>query len=94
MQEPGEGDVERQDNQEAARQVHLLPLHCHMLAHTLVHRLILYDTAGKSGGICAKVFDHINTLIAQAADTIANCRCSQGCPSCAYDSRRLVYAQS
>ncbi|BGP03230.1 ATP-dependent 3'-5' DNA helicase [Rhodotorula toruloides] len=45
-------------------------------------RLILYDTAGKSGGICAKVFDHINTLIAQAADTIANCRCSQGCPSC------------
>ncbi|GJN93801.1 hypothetical protein Rhopal_006859-T1 [Rhodotorula paludigena] len=45
-------------------------------------RLILYDTAGKSGGICAKVFDHISTLVAQAADTIANCRCSEGCPSC------------
>ncbi|GAA5961287.1 hypothetical protein JCM21900_006508 [Sporobolomyces salmonicolor] len=45
-------------------------------------RLILYDTAGKSGGICAKAFDHISTLIAQAADTIANCRCAEGCPSC------------
>ncbi|GAA5990376.1 hypothetical protein JCM10908_007343 [Rhodotorula pacifica] len=45
-------------------------------------RLILYDTAGKSGGICAKVFDHLNTLIAQAADTIADCGCLDGCPSC------------
>ncbi|GAA5825378.1 hypothetical protein JCM3770_003514 [Rhodotorula araucariae] len=45
-------------------------------------RLILYDTAGKSGGICAKVFDHVSALVAQAADTIANCRCSEGCPSC------------
>ncbi|GAA5888384.1 hypothetical protein JCM6882_008599 [Rhodosporidiobolus microsporus] len=45
-------------------------------------RLILYDTAGKSGGICAKVFDNISNLVAQAADTIANCSCSEGCPSC------------
>ncbi|GAA6037733.1 hypothetical protein JCM8097_002314 [Rhodosporidiobolus ruineniae] len=45
-------------------------------------RLILYDVAGKSGGICAKVFDHISNLIAQAADTIANCPCADGCPSC------------
>ncbi|TNY24113.1 hypothetical protein DMC30DRAFT_346352 [Rhodotorula diobovata] len=45
-------------------------------------RLILYDTAGKSGGICAKVFDHVSALVAQAADTIANCACSEGCPSC------------
>lgn len=48
----------------------------------LEYRLILYDTAGKSGGICAKVFDHLNTLIAQAADTIAACGCQDGCPSC------------
>ncbi|GAA6014536.1 hypothetical protein JCM10207_001638 [Rhodosporidiobolus poonsookiae] len=45
-------------------------------------RLILYDTAGKSGGICAKVFDNISSLVAQAADTIANCPCAEGCPSC------------
>ncbi|GAA5939438.1 hypothetical protein JCM10213_008660 [Rhodosporidiobolus nylandii] len=45
-------------------------------------RLILYDTAGKSGGICAKVFDNISNLVAQAADTIAECPCSEGCPSC------------
>ncbi|SCZ94454.1 BZ3500_MvSof-1268-A1-R1_Chr12-2g03910 [Microbotryum saponariae] len=45
-------------------------------------RLILYDSAGMSGGICAKAFDHISVLIRQAADTIANCRCTEGCPSC------------
>ncbi|GAA5980934.1 hypothetical protein JCM11641_005489 [Rhodosporidiobolus odoratus] len=45
-------------------------------------RLILYDTAGKSGGICAKVFDSVSNLVAQAADTIANCGCADGCPSC------------
>ncbi|GAA5988689.1 hypothetical protein JCM5350_003851 [Sporobolomyces pararoseus] len=45
-------------------------------------RLILYDSAGKSGGICAKAFDHISLLITQAADTIKNCKCSEGCPSC------------
>ncbi|GAA5861985.1 hypothetical protein JCM8547_001547 [Rhodosporidiobolus lusitaniae] len=45
-------------------------------------RLILYDTAGKSGGICAKVFDNISRLVAQAADTIAGCGCADGCPSC------------
>ncbi|KAI5481435.1 DNA/RNA helicase, DEAD/DEAH box type [Pseudohyphozyma bogoriensis] len=45
-------------------------------------RLILYDSAGKSGGICAKAFDHMSYLVRQAADTIANCACSEGCPSC------------
>ncbi|KDE02482.1 hypothetical protein MVLG_06962 [Microbotryum lychnidis-dioicae p1A1 Lamole] len=45
-------------------------------------RLILYDSAGMSGGICAKAFDHISVLIRQAADTIANCICTEGCPSC------------
>lgn len=48
----------------------------------LNNRLILYDSAGKSGGICAKAFDHIGILLAQAADTIKNCRCTEGCPSC------------
>ncbi|GAA5820197.1 hypothetical protein JCM10212_004915 [Sporobolomyces blumeae] len=45
-------------------------------------RLILYDSAGKSGGICAKAFDHVSLLVTQAADTIANCKCTEGCPSC------------
>ncbi|KAK4700620.1 DEAD/DEAH box helicase domain-containing protein, partial [Phenoliferia sp. Uapishka_3] len=45
-------------------------------------RIILYDSSGKSGGICAKAFDHISRLLRQAADTIANCRCLDGCPSC------------
>ncbi|KAK4051490.1 ATP-dependent 3'-5' DNA helicase [Microbotryomycetes sp. JL221] len=45
-------------------------------------RLILYDTAGQSGGITAKAFDHISMLLRQAADTIANCKCQEGCPSC------------
>ncbi|GAA6007572.1 hypothetical protein JCM11491_004211 [Sporobolomyces phaffii] len=45
-------------------------------------RLILYDSAGKSGGICAKAFDHVSLLITQAADTIKNCKCAEGCPSC------------
>ncbi|GAA5911343.1 ATP-dependent 3'-5' DNA helicase [Sporobolomyces salmoneus] len=45
-------------------------------------RLILYDSAGKSGGICAKAFDHVSLLVTQAADTIKNCKCSEGCPSC------------
>ncbi|SGZ30200.1 BQ5605_C110g13215 [Microbotryum silenes-dioicae] len=45
-------------------------------------RLILYDSAGMSGGICAKAFDHISVLIRQAADTIANCICTERCPSC------------
>ncbi|KAM0786192.1 hypothetical protein ACM66B_006997 [Microbotryomycetes sp. NB124-2] len=45
-------------------------------------RLILYDTAGQSGGITAKAFDHISMLLRQAADTIARCKCLEGCPSC------------
>ncbi|GAA98907.1 uncharacterized protein L969DRAFT_76721 [Mixia osmundae IAM 14324] len=45
-------------------------------------RLTIYDASGKSGGVCAKVFDHINRLLAMAADTIVNCKCIEGCPSC------------
>lgn len=47
-----------------------------------MNRIILYDSAGKSGGICAKAFDHISLLLRQAADTIARCECEEGCPSC------------
>lgn len=47
-------------------------------------RIIIYDSAGKSGGICAKAFDSIALLLATAADTIKNCRCSEGCPSCEF----------
>lgn len=53
-------------------------------ADAFVDRLILYDSAGKSGGICHKAFDHVSMLLQQAADTIANCRCLEGCPSCAF----------
>ncbi|GAA5930659.1 ATP-dependent 3'-5' DNA helicase [Sporobolomyces koalae] len=52
------------------------------LANVPMFRLILYDSAGKSGGICAKAFDHVSLLITQAADTIKNCKCLEGCPSC------------
>ncbi|KAM0747754.1 P-loop containing nucleoside triphosphate hydrolase protein [Meredithblackwellia eburnea MCA 4105] len=45
-------------------------------------RLILYDSSGKSGGVCAKAFDHISVLLRQAAETIAKCECEEGCPSC------------
>lgn len=45
-------------------------------------RLILYDSSGKSGGVCAKAFDNISDLLAQAADCIAACPCIEGCPSC------------
>jgi DEAD/DEAH box helicase domain-containing protein len=44
--------------------------------------LILYDSSGKSGGVCAKAFDNISDLLAQAADCIAACPCIEGCPSC------------
>jgi ATP-dependent helicase YprA (DUF1998 family) len=46
------------------------------------NRVILYDSSGKSGGICSKVFDHMAALAAQAVDTIVNCTCVDGCPSC------------
>lgn len=35
-----------------------------------------------SGGICAKAFDHISMLLQEAADTIARCKCTDGCPAC------------
>ena len=45
-------------------------------------RLTLYDAAGQSGGICAKAFDRIGTLLIQAADRVIECGCADGCPRC------------
>ncbi|CAD6569915.1 MAG: hypothetical protein CYPHOPRED_003651 [Cyphobasidiales sp. Tagirdzhanova-0007] len=45
-------------------------------------RITLYDAAGQSGGICAKAFDRIGTLLMQAADRVIGCGCSDGCPRC------------
>lgn len=49
----------------------------------LYGRLILYDSSGKSGGISAKAFDRIYHLLIQAANTLRDCPCTDGCPSCA-----------
>ncbi|KAK4049985.1 ATP-dependent 3'-5' DNA helicase [Microbotryomycetes sp. JL201] len=57
-------------------------------------RLILYDTAGQSGGITAKAFDHISMLLRQAADTIAKCKCLEGCPSFVSKLGALVVLES
>ncbi|KAH8923151.1 P-loop containing nucleoside triphosphate hydrolase protein [Atractiella rhizophila] len=35
-------------------------------------RLILYDKGGNSGGICAKIFDHISLLLSTAEKTISS----------------------
>ncbi|QRW02955.1 DEAD/DEAH box helicase [Ceratobasidium sp. AG-Ba] len=45
-------------------------------------RLIFYDAAGDGSGICAKAFDHISTLIRDAASALERCPCEDGCPSC------------
>lgn len=45
-------------------------------------RIILYDASGKSSGVCAKAFDHISLLLQEAVETIENCKCEEGCPSC------------
>lgn len=47
-------------------------------------RLTLYDASGKSGGICAKAFDRVNELLAQAHTSIVSCPCAEGCPSCEF----------
>jgi len=45
-------------------------------------RLIFYDAYGKGGGVAAKAFDHISTLLRQALDNVEACPCEAGCPSC------------
>jgi DEAD/DEAH box helicase domain-containing protein len=45
-------------------------------------RLTLYDSSGKTGGVCAKAFDSIGTLLIRAADRVIECGCSDGCPRC------------
>lgn len=51
-------------------------------------RLILYDAAGQSSGVCGRAFEHVSSLLGTAADTIARCRCEEGCPSCECSQRR------
>lgn len=57
-----------------------------------VYRLTLYDSSGKTGGVCAKAFDRIGTLLVQAADRVIECGCSDGCPRCKYLERTLNLA--
>lgn len=45
-------------------------------------RLTMYDAAGQSGGICAKAFDRIGSLLLAAADRVIECGCADGCPRC------------
>ena len=45
-------------------------------------RLTFYDAAGQSGGICAKAFDRIGTLLVHAAERVIECGCADGCPRC------------
>ena len=45
-------------------------------------RLIWYDAAGLSSGVCGRAFEHLSALLGSAADTIAACACEEGCPMC------------
>ncbi|KAF8475426.1 P-loop containing nucleoside triphosphate hydrolase protein [Gautieria morchelliformis] len=45
-------------------------------------RLIFYDVPGKSGGVAAKAFDHVSSLVHQAFETVESCPCEEGCVKC------------
>lgn len=49
---------------------------------TGVPRIFLYDTTPHGIGIAEKVFDEIETLWSKSMETITQCECEKGCPSC------------
>ncbi|KAF8964071.1 DEAD/H helicase [Flammula alnicola] len=45
-------------------------------------RLIFYDAAGKTGGVVARAFDHVQNLLNRAQMAVENCSCAEGCTLC------------
>ncbi|WFD30904.1 ATP-dependent 3'-5' DNA helicase [Malassezia sp. CBS 17886] len=45
-------------------------------------RLIFYDMPGQDAGMCAQVFQHLDTLLQIALSVIEACSCVDGCPGC------------
>jgi len=48
------------------------------------HRIYVADTSKGGMGISEKCFEIISPLISAAFDSVNNCRCQDGCPSCIY----------
>ncbi|KAF8810709.1 DEAD/H helicase [Phlegmacium glaucopus] len=45
-------------------------------------RLVFYDFVGKTGGVAARAFEHVQAILAKALTTIEKCKCSDGCTLC------------
>lgn len=45
-------------------------------------RLIFYDSIGKGGGVSARAFDNVQSILEQASDVVTNCPCDDGCTKC------------
>ncbi|RDB21503.1 ATP-dependent helicase hrq1 [Hypsizygus marmoreus] len=45
-------------------------------------RLIFYDAIGKGGGVAAKAFDNVNTILPKAYEAVESCSCEAGCSQC------------
>jgi len=45
-------------------------------------RLIFFDAAGKTGGVVARAFDHVQKILNRACQAVNSCICSDGCSLC------------